>query len=482
MSVLALSWALLILSVLNMMACLSRAVALAAARLLPVHAPQPATAAAAVAARGPDGTAPFISVHVATHNEPPALVIATIAALKRLDYPNCEVIVIDNNTDDPAMWQPVADHVAGLGPRFTFLHRQGVVGAKAGALNIALAHTDPRAQFVAIVDADYQVRPEFLALAMQHIRPADAFVQFPQHYRAGPGVDGVIADLADYFDTFSSAANRHRAPLLTGTLSVIRIDAIRAVGGWPTSSITEDAELGVRLWAAGWKGVFVDHVAGTGLLPVDLAGLRVQRRRWAAGNMQTLLRAIPRIAQGAPGSLAVALQLTAWMQFLAVPLLVLGVIAVLLAADLPGTANAPGTVRALLDAAALTAALTIITDLGLKFVRMASARAPAGFAVSLALAWTGSTAWLAALWRRRLPFHRTAKCAAGAVPARPPEPVAAMLALAVAAALAGHGQWLAGAALLLASGGLVTAPMLDRRLIRAHAHVHAHRHPGAQGG
>ena len=58
---------------------------------------------------------PMVSVHVPAYNEPPDMMIETLDALAQLDYPRYEVIVIDNNTRDPAVWQPVRDHCAKLG-------------------------------------------------------------------------------------------------------------------------------------------------------------------------------------------------------------------------------------------------------------------------------------------------------------------------------------------------------------------------------
>ena len=46
-----------------------------------------------------------------------------------------EVIVLDNNTPDPAIWRPVEAHCRKLGPRFRFFHFDGVKGFKGGALN-----------------------------------------------------------------------------------------------------------------------------------------------------------------------------------------------------------------------------------------------------------------------------------------------------------------------------------------------------------
>src|SRR5256886_16639099 len=45
---------------------------------------------------------PRVSIHVPAYNEPPAMLIETLDALARLDYPDFEVLVIDNNTRDAA--------------------------------------------------------------------------------------------------------------------------------------------------------------------------------------------------------------------------------------------------------------------------------------------------------------------------------------------------------------------------------------------
>ena len=69
----------------------------------------------------PDEQLPMVSVHVPAYNEPPEMMIETLNALALLDYPRYEVIVIDNNTKDPAVWQPVEAHCRKLGPPFPFL-------------------------------------------------------------------------------------------------------------------------------------------------------------------------------------------------------------------------------------------------------------------------------------------------------------------------------------------------------------------------
>ena len=255
----------------------------------------------------------WFSVHVATHDEPPAVVARTLRALaSQVGAPPFEVIVLDNNTADPALWRPVQRLCDTLGPSVRFHHEEGVTGAKAGALQIALARTDPAATHVVIVDADYEVTPDFLAIAESVLLSGEEdFVQFPQAYRGDEGAaEGLSLELADYFLRHARHADVAGAMLLTGTLSVIRRDALEAAGGWSGRTITEDAELGLRLHRMGYRGRFVDRIVGRGLLPLDLHGLGQQRYRWVAGNLDTARGGLG----GLPARTALQMlaQLTAW--------------------------------------------------------------------------------------------------------------------------------------------------------------------------
>ncbi|QXT39049.1 glycosyltransferase family 2 protein [Gymnodinialimonas ceratoperidinii] len=277
---------------------------------------------------------PHFSVHVATHAEPPHLVIRTLQALLDQDWPerDYEIIVMDNNTEDPSLWMPVKEFCDAWPYRITFLHQTGVEGAKAGALNIALEHTDPEATHIVTVDADYVVNPDFLTRASRALQRTGAdFVQFPQSYiattTAAPGVD---AELDEYFRTNAAVADEAEAVLLTGTLCVISKPALVAAGGWSGSTTTEDAELGVRLCNAGFSGRFINQVVGRGLLPLSLNDLEKQRYRWCSGNFQTLLRHGASIltASGAftlHKRLVILSQLTAWFNLALIPFVLLTV-------------------------------------------------------------------------------------------------------------------------------------------------------------
>jgi len=406
---------------------------------------------------------PFVSIHLAVHDEPADVVIATLKSFQTLHYPHFEVVILDNNTPCPTTWQPVSAYCQS-DARFRFFHFSGVKGAKAGALNIALGLMDPAADYVAIVDADYQVVPEFLDIAVAECeKRADHFVQFPQAYRGVEGASAIDRELGDYFAVYSSRASNVGAMLPTGTLSLICADTLRKVGGWPSSSVTEDAEIGMRMWRMGASGRYVNKVVGRGMLPLDLHGLRRQRYRWAAGNARTLLS---HLAAGparwpADGRWAVIAQLTAWLGFAAVPLLSLvAALAVLESGAATGSVWPIVEHLARVNLAAVLLALAVVA-----LVRGRVETLP----VKLALLWTSSFAWLPQLWRSRTPFLRTPK-AATVLPFRISlDSGFAVLALLLALGYARLGHMFTGLVLVCSASTLLVSPYVDRALRRAAA-------------
>lgn len=256
----------------------------------------------------PPGEAePFVSIHLPCHNEPPEMVIQTLASLARLRYRNFEVLVIDNNTKSEDVWKPVERYVDRLNehdadgrpggsdrPRFRFFHLDDWPGFKAGALNFALGETDRRAAIVGVVDADYVVDQDWLAGTVAHFDgPKVAVVQCPQAHRDWQ--HNAFQRMTSWeYDGFFRIGMHHRnerdAIIQHGTMTLVNKRALVETGGWSEWCICEDAELGLRLMNAGWETRYIDEVLGRGLTPSNYAGYKSQRFRWAFGAMQILKR------------------------------------------------------------------------------------------------------------------------------------------------------------------------------------------------
>jgi hypothetical protein len=180
------------------------------------------------------------------------------------------------------------------GPALRFFHLPTWPGFKAGALNFALEQTDPSAAWVAVVDADYLVRPDWLSALAGHFEdPGVGIVQAPQAHRDW-GYGRLRRMMNWEYEGFFRIGMHHRherdAIVQHGTMTLIRAEALRRVGGWATDCVCEDTELGLRLFQQGLSAVYVDRVLGSGLVPTDFAAYRRQRRRWARGAMQILRR------------------------------------------------------------------------------------------------------------------------------------------------------------------------------------------------
>ncbi|ETF03622.1 hypothetical protein W822_05665 [Advenella kashmirensis W13003] len=266
----------------------------------------------------------YFSVHLPTHNEPSDIVIKTINSILASDYSHFELLVIDNNTSDNDLWMPVRDFCLDKGPRLRFYHCMNVKNAKAGALNIARGLCDRQATHVVIVDADYTVHTDFLSRAVSQLSQARYdYLQFPQSYR-GKGAGGLKNELGLYFSTVSKAADAANTMLLTGTLSVISVEALNCLGGWNTTTLTEDAEIGLQLHMRGFRGRYIGQPAGAGLLPFTFADLEKQRERWIHGNFQVLTRYFMQIMTVKKTyMLAILCQLSAWFAYLLVPMIFL---------------------------------------------------------------------------------------------------------------------------------------------------------------
>ncbi len=233
---------------------------------------------------------PKVSIHLPICNEPPHMVKQTLDSLAALDYDRFEVLVIDNNTMDPAVWEPVAEHCARLGPKFRFFTLGKYKGYKAGALNFALRETAPDAEVVGVIDSDYLVEPDWLrCMVPAFADPAVGFTQSPQDYRDNDGSifkRMMFWEYAGFFHTGMVTRNERNAIIQHGTMTLIRKEALLNEQGWAEWCICEDSQLGLRLFRAGYEAVYSKKSFGKGVMPDDYTAFRKQRYRWAYGAMR----------------------------------------------------------------------------------------------------------------------------------------------------------------------------------------------------
>jgi cellulose synthase/poly-beta-1,6-N-acetylglucosamine synthase-like glycosyltransferase len=237
---------------------------------------------------------PKVSIHVPCYAEPPDIVLKTLKSLSKLDYPNYEVLVIDNNTQDTALWQPLKVYCEQTGSPFRFLHVDNLHGAKAGALNYILPLTADDAEIIAVVDSDYVVEPDFLRRLVGFFRDEKiGFVQTSHDYRSWSGRDYQTSCYWEYMPHYKQllpTLNEWSAAYTVGTMCLIRRTALESAGGWAEWCLTEDSEVAIRIHALGFKSIVIADTFGRGLIPETYGDYKKQRFRWTAGPAQQLKR------------------------------------------------------------------------------------------------------------------------------------------------------------------------------------------------
>jgi glycosyltransferase involved in cell wall biosynthesis len=243
------------------------------------------------------GYHPFVSVHVAAYNEK-RVIERLLTSLDQLDYPEYEVILVDDSTDES-----VQILKAWIGkPRFKILHRTSRAGFKGGALQEALKVMDPRTEYVVVFDADSMPFPDSVERFLPYFyetngrsgdgstpkrREEVAAVQSYQWHVLNKSeswlTEAVRAEYAGSYmieRPFQDAIGSLK--MVAGTAYMIRADLLREVG-WGTS-LTEDWELTLKLYARGYKVAYTPWAETPAECVSTFSRLARQRMRWAEGH------------------------------------------------------------------------------------------------------------------------------------------------------------------------------------------------------
>jgi cellulose synthase (UDP-forming) len=230
-----------------------------------------------------------VAVLIPTYNEPVEVIAPTIAAACVLE-PAHETWVLD---DGDREW--VRELCGAYGARY--VRRDEHDHAKAGNMNHALdliAFEDATGtggvDIVAILDCDHVPLPTFLTATLGWFEDGEiALVQGPQaFYNAGAfDDDGVSGEQGLFFNVLMTARQSSGAGTFwCGSTSLIRVAALREVGGVATETITEDMHTTMKLNRAGWKTAYHHQTLAVGLAPATADQYLLQRRRWGMGAMQ----------------------------------------------------------------------------------------------------------------------------------------------------------------------------------------------------
>ncbi|WP_066947577.1 glycosyltransferase family 2 protein [Streptomyces lushanensis] len=168
---------------------------------------------------------------------------------------------------------------------------------KHGNYNAWIAMHGEEYDFFASVDTDHIPLPNFLERMMGYFRDPDiAFVVGPQVYGnyTSPVTKAAESQQFLFHALIQRAGNRYDAPMFVGTNNVVRIAAVRQIGGL-YDSITEDMATGFELHrrlnprtGRFWRSVYTPDVLAVGEGPASWTDFFTQQLRWSRGTYETL--------------------------------------------------------------------------------------------------------------------------------------------------------------------------------------------------
>ena len=255
---------------------------------------------------------PDVDVLIATHNEEPELLYKTVNACVNFDYPDPDKVHIylcdDGNRPEV---EQLANHF-----KIGYLGLAGNREAKSGNFNHALLHT--ASPLVATFDADMIGRHTFLMetvpyfympyikrdengewvpRAPEEVDPAFriGLVQTPQSFynpdlfQFNLYAEQNIPNEQDFFSReINVMRNSVNAVAYTGSNTLISRQALLDIGNFPTDTITEDFETGLKIQMAGYTCYATEKVQASGLATTTIKGMIGQRSRWARGVIQSI--------------------------------------------------------------------------------------------------------------------------------------------------------------------------------------------------
>jgi cellulose synthase/poly-beta-1,6-N-acetylglucosamine synthase-like glycosyltransferase len=243
---------------------------------------------------------PHVTVQLPLFNEM-YVVERLVKAVTEIDYPRerIEIQVLDDSTDETVnIARATVGEYAAQGFDIQYIHRTDRMGFKAGALENGMKTA--KGEMIAIFDADFVPRPDFLRKLIHHF--TDATVGCAQmrwshingSYNLLTRLQTIMLD--GHFVIEQTTRNRTGNFFnFNGTAGIWRRQAIEMSGGWQHDTLTEDTDLSFRAQLMGWRFVYLLDEDAPAEIPVEVNAFKAQQRRWAKGVLQVWFKLYRRI-------------------------------------------------------------------------------------------------------------------------------------------------------------------------------------------
>lgn len=243
---------------------------------------------------------PMVTIQLPLFNEL-YVVERLIHSVCEIDYPidKLEIQVLDDSTDESiVITQRLVEEYKAKGFDIQYIHRKDRGGYKAGALKNGLITA--KGQYVAIFDADFVPKKEFLQKTIPHFNNSNVgmvqtrWEHLNEDYSYLTKAQALALD--GHFVIEQQVRNKAGFFInFNGTAGIWRKECIFDAGNWQADTLTEDFDLSYRAQLKGWKFLFLNDVTSPAELPADINALKTQQFRWTKGAVETALKILPKV-------------------------------------------------------------------------------------------------------------------------------------------------------------------------------------------
>ena len=238
---------------------------------------------------------PLVTIIVPCFNEA-AVIQESIRSVARIDYPNLEILVVDDGSTDDTFEKAME---LERKEKIRVLTKPN--GGKADALNFGISQA--LGDYILCVDADSVIIPNVLKLAMPYFQ-VDANLAAV----AGSVVIGNSDSLITKFQSleYIIGLNFHKkaqsalnlVTIVPGPIGVFKKSVLKQVGGYETDTFAEDADLTLKILTEGFHIKYCSEMIAITEAPRDFHELCIQRYRWSRGTIQAIMKNLGKAKAG----------------------------------------------------------------------------------------------------------------------------------------------------------------------------------------
>ncbi len=245
-----------------------------------------------------DDTLPFVTIQLPIFNEM-YVVERLVDKIVEFDYPKdkYEIHILDDSTDETVdISRRKVEEYKAKGFNIELYHRVDRKGYKAGALKEAMVHA--KGEFIAIFDADFLPREDFLLTTIPYFKNEKIGVvqtrweHINQNYSMLTRLQAMQLNVHFTVEQLGRQAGNCLLQF-NGTAGVWRRKTIEDAGGWEADTLTEDLDLSYRAQLKGWKIMYLEKFGSPAELPAEMNGLKSQQFRWMKGGAENARKLLP---------------------------------------------------------------------------------------------------------------------------------------------------------------------------------------------